>query len=387
MQKQGVFMTRTPFIVRIVLLASFLLGAAQAALADSLQGLVAEGNALDTNLTSFSFEAGDNCSQLGTLNTSIEMYIESIEALTSQMTEPLSLTQEDMTSLDDLSNLGRSMSEESVRLIMELNSIDDVADLVEYRSGLSAMLQLSDDIGTMADRILEMANRILLMADNIGSMADKIVYTVNLQSTNMAFIQSAMLTTQENAAVLNGSLSSIAYNLAIDGSALAAEMTATQLNETNMASELTTLETQVAVYQAGIAALYMQVNSSSAIASHYINGDTLTYFGDLSEINAALAQSIERFAQTINSIAPLTQTPVLSDATATMLRLAQDIKVMGDRIMLMSANIVVMADNIGLMSDQIVEVQGIVNDDISVTVSSLGASQRIIVGVVGTYGL
>lgn len=385
-------MTRTPFIVRIVLLASFLLGAAQAALTDSLQGLVAEGNALDTNLTSFSFEAGDNCSQLGTLNTSIEMYIESIEALTSQMTEPLSLTQEDMTSLDDLSNLGRSMSEESVRLIMELNSIDDVADLVEYRSGLSAMLQLSDDIGTMADRILEMANRILLMADNIGSMADKIVYTVNLQSTNMAFIQSAMLTTQENAAVLNGSLSSIAYNLtlgqlAIDGSALAADMNNTQLNETNMASELATLETQVAAYQAGIAALYMQVNSSSAIASHYINGDTLTYFGDLSEINAALAQSIERFAQTINSIAPLTQTPVLSDATATMLRLAQDIKVMGDRIMLMSANIVVMADNIGLMSDRIVEVQGIVNDDISVTVSSLGASQRIIVGVVGTYGL
>jgi hypothetical protein len=133
--------------------------------------------------------------------------------------------------------------------------------------------------------------------------------------------------------------------------------------------------------------LVVLVNTDSAEASHYLDGDTLTYLTDLSEINLALAMSIETYADSINQMAPLTQTPVLSDATASMLRLAQDIKVMGDRIMEMSAKIVVMADNIGLMSGRIVEVQGIMNDDMALTAASVNASQRIIVDVIGTYGL
>ncbi|MGC9351196.1 MAG: hypothetical protein ACP5D3_04345, partial [Sulfurovum sp.] len=58
---------------------------------------------------------GDDCSKLGTLNTSVEEYIGSIEAVYAQLSAPLSLTQEDLTSLDDLSTISRSMAEESVR--------------------------------------------------------------------------------------------------------------------------------------------------------------------------------------------------------------------------------------------------------------------------------
>lgn len=173
-------MTRNTFLFRLLLLLPLWFGSLQAALTDTLQTLVTQGNALESNLTAFGFETGGDCSQLGTLNTSIEDYTDGIEAVTAQMTAPLSLTQEDLTSLDDLSTMARAMSVEAGRIALEINSIDDVADLVEYRSGLAAMLRLSQDIGTMADRILEMADRILLMADNIGTMADKIVYTINL---------------------------------------------------------------------------------------------------------------------------------------------------------------------------------------------------------------
>ena len=380
------------FLNRLVLLLALIFGTAQATLTDDLQGLVGQGNALDANLSAFSFEAGDNCSQLGTLNTSIEDYTQSIEALGAQLSDPLSLTQEDLTSLEDLSALARSMAEESLRLASEVQSIDDAADLVEYRAGLSAMLRLSDDIGTMADRILEMADRILLMADNIGSMADKIVYTITLQSANMAFIEGALLDTQENMVRLNASLSSIVYNLTLgqlvsNGNVLASDMNTTVLDETNMAGELARLEAEVATMEASLVGFFALINTDSGEASHYLNGDTLTYLTDLSEINLALAQGVERFALSINQTAPLTQTPVLSDATDAMLQLAHDIKVMGDRITEMSARIAVMADNIGLMSGRIVEVQGIMNDDTALSAASLGASQRIIVDVIGTYGL
>jgi len=378
--------------MKFVLLLTLLFGTAQAALTDSLQGLVAQGGTLDGNLSAFSFVSGGSCSQLGSLNTSLEAYIAGIEAVAAGLTAPLSLTQDDLTSLDDLSALAASMAGEAVRLSTELNTIDGAADLVEYRAGLSAMLRLSDDIGTMADRILEMADRILLMADNIGTMADRIVYTMGLQSANLAFIESAIITTQQNMAQLNASVSTIVYNLTLgqivnDGGALATDLNATLLTETNMADELSRLEGRVALVETALVSLTALASANSAVASHYINGDTLTYITDLSAINRALAQSIDAYAAAINQLAPLTQTPVLSDATASMLRLAADIKVMGDRIMQMSSKIIVMADNIGIMSGRIVEAQGILNDDMAVTAASLGASQRIMIGVIGTYGL
>lgn len=374
-----------------LLLVLFMVNA-HASFSTGLQSLVSQGNTLDANLSAFSFNEGDDCSQLGTLNTSIETYIESIETIYAQLSSPLSLTQGDLTSLDDLSNISRSMAQESARLALELNSIESVADLFEYRAGLSAMLRLSDDIGTMADRILEMANRILVMADNIGSMADKIVFTITLQSTNMQFIQTSLLTTQENLAALNSSLSSIVYNLTLgqiqsDGDALNSDMQMTILTNLNMADELSQLQVQSAQLMGQVGSLYTFVSMNSAVASHYINGDTLTYFSDLSEIHRALALSTENFAQTVQLLAPLTSTPVLSDATNSMLKLVQDIKLMSDRIMEMSDKIIVMADNIGVMSQRIVDVEGVQASNMAYTVDSLTTAQNITVGIIESYGL
>jgi len=367
-------------------------GTAHATLTDDLQTLVTRGNAIDANLSAFSFENGGTCSGLGTLNTSIEDYTASVAALTAQITSALSLTETDMTSLEDLSALGRSLAAAGVRLGTELQTIDGAADLVEYRSGLEAMLRLAEDIGTMADRILEMANRILTMADNIGTMADRIVYTVALQSANMAYIDGTILTTQANMVQLNASLSSIVYNLTLgqlvsQGSGLDTEMNGTVLSETNMADELVRLEAQTAAMEAVVVNLYVFVNTQSGEASYYINGDTLTYLTDLSAINTSLAKSIERFSNSINQLAPMTETPILSDATAAMLQLAHDVAVMGDRIIEMSKKIVVMADNIGIMADRIVEVQGIMNDDMGLTSTTLGASQKTVIALMGAYGL
>lgn len=365
---------------------------AHASLTTDLQGLVSQGNTLNANLSAFSFDQGNNCSQLGTLNTSIETYIESIETIHTQLSSPLSLTQEDLTSLDNLSAISKSMAEESVRIALELNSIESASDLFEYRAGLSAMLRLSDDIGTMADRILEMANRILAMADNIGSMADKIVYTITLQSTNMQFIQTSLLTTQQNMATLSSSLSSIVYNLTLeqvqsDGDTLNSDMQMTILTNFNMADKLDGIQAQSAQLMGKVVSLYMFVSINSAMASHYINGDTLTYFSDLSEINRALAKSTENFARTVQMFAPLTNKPVLSDATKSMLKLVQDIRLMSDRIMEMSDKIIVMADNIGVMSERIVEVEGIQASNMGYTVDSLTTAQNITVGIIESYGL
>jgi hypothetical protein len=386
--------------MRIKILAALILAVAitfsalpaRASLTSDLQSLLAQGTALNTELSTITVGDGNTCTKLGTLNTSIEDYLAGIEMVYSQLAAPLTLTADDLTSLDDLSNLTQNMSAEAVRLSWELRSIESAAELFEYRSALSAMLRLADDIGTMANRILEMADRILAMADNIGAMANRILLTQQLQNANVALTQASILTTQQNMVVLSDSLSSIAYNLTLgmvvtDATNLADEMGMVSLTSDHMAAELSRIETLTTALLTGTVDLYTWMSRESQSASHVINGDTLTMLGDLSTIHRTLAAALETYAVTINQIAFLTQTPILADASASMLRLIADIGQMSNRIMEMTDKIIVMADNIGLMSDRIVETQQLQQTNIELTESSLLTAQNVTITVINNFGL
>lgn len=363
---------------------------AQASLSTDLQALVVQGTTLRTSLAAISVAQGNTCTQLGGFNAALESYLASIQAVYGQLTVPVTLTAADLTALDDLSVLAKGMAADSVRIALELRSIEDVADLFEYRAALSGMLRLSDDIGIMADRILEMADRILVMADNIGAMADRILLTQQLQNANVALTQASILTTQQNMVAMSDSLSTITYNLSLglvanEANALVGEMGGTTLTSQTMAVDLSQLEAQTALLLNSTVSLYTWMSQNSQSASHYINGDTLTLMGDLSTMQAALAFSLETYANTINQLAPLTETPVLSDATAGMLRLTADIGEMSGRIMEMADKIIVMADNIGLMADRIVETQNLQQANIELTQNSVTIAQNVTLTVIKNY--
>ena len=383
----------TPFrAAALTLVLSLFAIQANANLTTDLDTLVADLDLISADLNAITIQNGTACTDLGRLNTSIEDYIVSLETVTAQLAAPLSLTTEDLISLDALSKTVQGMASGSTTLSWDLLSIENTYDLVEYRAALSAMLRLSDDIGTMADRILEMADRILVMADNIGLMADRILITQQLQSSNIAQTQAAILVTQQNMVALSDSLSSIGYNLSLgllneETQLLATNMANTVLTETNMASELTALELNTTAVLNQTVSLYTLAMQNSQSASHYINGDTLTLLGDLSNIHKALAVSLETYANAVNTLAPVTDNIILSDATAAMLRLAQDIGIMSARIMEMSDKIIVMADNIGVMSGRIVDTQNIQQTNIELTQSSVLTAQNVTITVIKNMGL
>jgi hypothetical protein len=101
---------------------------AQATLTTDLQTLVTDLNGLSSQLATFQFNGEGSCAELGTLNMSIEDYIATVENITSGLTAPLSLTADDMTSLDDLSYLARNMADDTVRLSWDLRDIEDVQE-------------------------------------------------------------------------------------------------------------------------------------------------------------------------------------------------------------------------------------------------------------------
>ena len=361
-------------------------------LATQLEDLVTQGTAVDSQLAGISLTQDNSCTELGTANTSVADYLNSIENVLAGITAPLTIDTASLTSLDDLSSLSVTIADSARNISLDLNTISSGADLVEYQASLSAMLRLSDDIGTMADRILEMANKILLMADNIGVMADRILITQQLQNSNVALTQASILTTQQNIVALSSTVDTLGFNTNLAGmvnsaTLLSSDMDSVTLTETNMASELAAIETSVTNYLSSAVALDTQMSQDSAIASFYINGDTLVMLGDLSGIHAALARSLDSYAQAINTLSPLTSTPILSDATASMLRLTTDVGIMSDRIIEMVDNIIIMADNVGDMAGLIVDTQTIQQTNITSTQNSLVSAQSVTVNVISSMGL
>ena len=361
-------------------------------LAADLQALVTQGNDVNLMLSAMSLNSDNSCIELGSAITSVESFTAAIDTVTATITSPLSIDDDSLTALDDLSVITLGIASVLPVLSGDISAISMNTDMADYQASLDIMLKLSDDIGTMADRILEMGDKILVMSDNIGLMADRILLTQQIQSSNMALTQASILTTQENMILLSVSIDTSVYNIPLNdlintGNVLSQDMNNSPLTESNMSTELAAFETRVNDYLNSVMFMFNTVNSDTAIASNFINGDTLTLLGDLSVANAALADSLNRYALAVDTLAPNTDTTVLSDSVYSMLRLAADIGLMGNRIVEMGDNISIMADNIGLMSLRIVDTQNLQLTNLDTTQANLSAAQITTVSVISAFGL
>ena len=361
-------------------------------LATDLAALVTQGQAINNDIAGIQLSTANGCTDLGRVSASLVNWLDASEAVKTGINSAFSVDAESLTSLNDVSLLTVSIANNIKNLSLNLNTLSMTTDLIDYSAMLSAMLRLSTDIGTMADRIGEMADRILVMADNIGLMADRIIVTQQLQSTNLAAVQNAMLATQQNAVILSSTISTLVYNpalgnLVIQGNALSASMRFTTLTKFTMSTELARVQSEAAVYLAQVNALYSLVMTNSATASHYTNADTLTMAGDLSTIHYALAVTLDKFATTVKNLAPYTNKTVLGNATDSMLVLSQDIGVMSNRILEMVDRIIVMADNVSEMSDRIVATETLQQSNIALTQASLTTATSTTVNVIKSYGL
>ena len=81
-------------------------------------------------------------------------------------------------------------------LALASEGLSPITGDVTLSDSMGSILQLSTDIGIMADRILEMADLILAMSDNIGMTADQIIAAQSLQSTNYAATLASVEATQ-----------------------------------------------------------------------------------------------------------------------------------------------------------------------------------------------
>jgi hypothetical protein len=132
---------------------------------------------------------------LSVLGSNLSAFSFSLPTTTTQTcAEPTVI---DTSVLNDSTNLSFQVLQTSTALLRLSESILNSGTTVNS-DYLDSMLQLSTDIGTMADRIGEMADRILITEGEIGIMADRILETQTLQNENVALTQTNLLRAQIN---------------------------------------------------------------------------------------------------------------------------------------------------------------------------------------------
>ena len=360
----------------------------QAALLDDLNGLVAQSQALDTQLQNITLTGDTVCGPLVAANQAARALVNNLTQIDQGLAAPLQVDADVLTALNQLAALTPNLAAQNLRLSADLQTLSQTGgQAITIKDGIVAMLQLSDDIGTMADRIGEMADKILVMSDNIGLMADRIIATQEIQNQNIQLTQQSILQTQTNMLTVTSLVATSTNDLTLDqlvaeGNMLAARMAAVMFNPFTMKTQLASVAADVHTFLAQVTTAYGTLAQQSATSTMYINTSSLTSLANVSIMLTSLTTAVDGYVIAINGMKNMTSSTSLSASLKSMLQLSADIGVMANRILEMGDLILAMADNIGMEADQILATQQMQNANVATVQTSILAAQEMTIAII-----
>lgn len=365
---------------------------AAAALKEDLQDLLLQSQSLESELSILELNASSVCAPLVQANQKARDMVNTISAIDDSLAAPLQVDAEILDALEDLSTTTLGLANEALRLSLDLQQLDNAASTLTLKDGITSMLQLSDDIGTMANRIGEMADRILVMADNIDIMADRIIATQEIQSANMTSSVDTLLQTQTNAltlvSVIETSTRELDYNTLIaDGMELSSRMHSVTFCPCTMQYQLQSVADDVKSFREEVTALSNSIKNDMGNGTFYVNETSIMQLYDLSTMLTFLATAVDGYVIAIEGMEPSTSTATLKESLNSMLQLSADIGIMADRIGEMSDTILAMADNIGMVSDSFITTLQFQSANLFAVQNSILAAQQMAIAIIVSRGL
>lgn len=384
----------TAALIFSLLTLSLFSNTASAALDNDITSLNNQALTLEAHLQSIQFDSSDDsiCGTLVEANTMARALLDSIVAVDDSLAAPLQVDADVLNAIDNFSATVVRLANESVRLSVDIDVLSSTMNMITIKDGLSAMLQLSSDIGTMADRIGEMSDKILVMSDNIGVMADRILLTQELQNQNVELTINSVLQTQTNMLSLVSAVDDSTYDLSFDsiiieGNLLAARMAAVAFSPWTLKSQLRSVRDDVNAFMGDVKAVEATLINDSSISTLYISYDALIKLGNMSLMLNSLAAAIDGYVIAISGLQAMVTSSSLSDAMNSMLQISADIGGMSNSILQMADQILVMSDNIGMQADQILLTQQAMNLNVASTQTAILAAQQMAIGIIAARNL
>ncbi|MBA3003336.1 MAG: hypothetical protein FP813_05720 [Desulfurivibrio sp.] len=167
----------------------------------SLEKLVLDGQLLAARMAAVVLSPWTMKTQLSTVATDVQTYLGKVKADQATMiqnsgTSTTYINTTPLLNLGNLSTMLTSLASAMNVYVLAIDSLKTITSSTTLSASLKSMLQISADIGLMANRILEMGDLTLAMADNIGMTADQILATQQLQNINVATTQASILAAQ-----------------------------------------------------------------------------------------------------------------------------------------------------------------------------------------------
>ena len=344
---------------------------------------------LNSSIASVELTSVSMCAPLIALNKQTQTVIDAIAATNNSFTSPITLDDETLVLAQDLFTNVAALSAQTSFLSSDITLLAPTTDAMTLGDGIRAVLQLSSDIGEMADRIGEMADNILIMSDNIGLMADRILQMQVIQSDNLLLTQNSVLATQTNTLSLVAVAETASYDLnldslVLDGNVLVAKMLLVSLTPWNMSSKLEDIQTEVNDYFLKVQQFQEILNTDADQNTMYINSDTLSSLVNLTLVMTSLSTAMDGYGIMIESIQVLTRDSTLKASMDSILSMSADIGKMSNSILEMADVILIMSDNIGLEADQILLTQELQSMNIAAAQTSVLAAQLLAIGIIAS---
>jgi len=338
----------------------------------------------DTNLS-----ADTMCSSFTTVNQEAQDIVNTISLIDQNISQPVTLDEQTLAVTEALFINVAILSTTVSDAAFDMTLLGSQTDAITLKEGITAMLQLSSEIGEMANRIGQMADKILIMSDNIGLMADRILEMQMIQNENIALTQNMILDTQTNILSLVSVIESASYEVSLDalvaeGNYLIAKLSLVTLNPWNMARELQEAKTDIHAYFQQIKAFQETLTSDTLQNTIYVNAQSLDALVNLSVIMASLGTVIDGYTIAVEASKIMTRESTLLDAMESMLALSADIGKMSNAILEMADQILLMADNIGMQADQIILTQQLQNTNILTAQTAILAAQQLALTIIAS---
>jgi hypothetical protein len=374
-------------IIRFTALLLLTVSALHADLKTDLSNINSSIVELNTSIAGLNLTSDALCAPLISINRQASAIVDAIALVNANLAAPLALDSDTLLLTETLFVNIASLSNESYLLSTDITLLQTTTDALTLKDGITAMLQLSSDIGKMADRIGEMADNILIMSDNIGLMADRILVTQMIQNENIALTQNSILQTQTNTLALVSVAETASYDLSLEtlvsqGELLVAQMSLVALNPWNMANALEDVRNDMQAYRLQVEQFKAQLSSDTLQNTLYINTQSMDALMNLSLIMSSMGTVLDGYGVMINASKVMTRETTLLDAMGSMLALSADIGKMSNSILEMADQILLMADNIGMEANQILLTQQLQSTNIVAAQTSILAAQQLALGII-----
>lgn len=168
----------------------------------SFATLIAEGNLLAARMAAVAFGPLTMDDQLAAVAADVKAFLDDVSLTNDAISadaaaNTMTISADAMVQLGNMSLILTALATAIDGYVVAIEGIQAITSDRNLTASLQSMLQLSADIGVMANRILEMGDLILVMADNIGLQAEQILLTQQAMNVNVAATQAAILGAQD----------------------------------------------------------------------------------------------------------------------------------------------------------------------------------------------